>query len=253
MALDAVIVNYKTPELLRACLDSFEQHPATALASLTVVDVQADGNGQTDPRARWISLEDNVGYARACNHGARGGHGDIIALFNADIQLTDNALDACHDALAAHDDWAVLGPRQIDSSGRIRHAGIFGTNTQPAHRGWGQFAAGQYVDVREAITVSGSAYFVKRDVWNQLTNCDRYRDLAPDAEGAFLPTPHYYEETFCSYHARAHGQKVIYYGPVTIIHEWHQSSPIGGWAEQQLAVSKAYFRAACQHHKIACD
>jgi hypothetical protein len=101
--------------------------------------------------------------------------------------------------------------------------------------------------------VSGSAYFIKRKVWDFLTECPTYREVAPKARGAFLPTSHYFEETFCSYHAQAHGWKVMYYGPVVIRHEWHQASPVGGWAERQFPVSQKYFREACGRHGIPCD
>lgn len=257
MSIDLIVVNYHTPDDLAAFFVSLDRFPPTVPATLTVVDVEARGGpatlGWAGGTARRMAIPDNIGYARACNLAAMDGAGDVVALFNADVEVTPNALDLCAAALMARDDWGVVGPCQIDHRNRIRHAGIFGTNSSPVHRGWNEIHRGQYNDVVEAVTVSGSAYFVKRRVWNELTACRLYRDVAPDANGAFLPTSHYYEETFASYHCRSHDYRVMYYGPVTMVHKWHSASPLGGWAEQQMPFSREYFRRACAHHDIVCD
>lgn len=258
MSIDLVVVNYHTPDDLERFLLSLERHPPTVAASLTIVDVETDADEPdtitwTQGVARRIATTTNIGYGRACNLGAHNNDGDVIALFNADVELTEGAVDRCYMALSSAPGWGVLGPRQIDTANRIRHAGIFGTNRAPRHRGWNEIDKGQYADICEAVTVAGSAYFIKRHVWNELTSCNLFRDVAPGEPGAFLPTPHYYEETYCSLHAREHGHSVNYYGPVTIMHKWHRASPVGGWAEQQMPHSRRIFRAACDHHGIAHD
>lgn len=258
MSIDLVVVNYRTPHDLDRFVASLNRFPPSGDVTLTIVDVASTNIEPatvewTRGEARRIAVADNIGYARACNLAAEAATADVIGFFNADIEVTANALDFCEAALIAHDDWGALGPCQIDDHNRVRHAGIFGTPTAPVHRGWNETYRGQYADVTEAVTVSGSAYFIKRTVWDELTACPLYRDIAPEATGAFLPTSHYYEETYCSYHCWEHGHRVIYYGPITIVHKWHRASPVGGWAEQQMPISRELFRKACAHHGIACD
>jgi GT2 family glycosyltransferase len=255
--MDVVVVNYHTPADLERFLLSLASYPPSEPSTLTVIEV--DGSDAEQPLA-WkrgeglqISVPGNIGYGRACNLGAARGHDDIVAFFNADIEITAGSLDRCLDAFRAHGDWGVLGPCQIDRRNRIRHAGIFGAMATPMHRGWNEIYRGQYRDVRDAVSVSGSAYFVKRKVWAELTDCPIYREIFPDAQGAFLPTPHYYEETWASYHAQAHGYRVVYFGPATLIHKWHQASPVGGWADQQMPLSRSIFRRACDAHGIDHD
>lgn len=258
MSLDIVVVNYHTPHDLDAFIASVNRFPPIGPASLTVVDVDA-GEDTTTPfewaggTGQWLTVADNIGYARACNLAAHQGRHAVIGLFNADVEVTEFSLDFCQAALIAENTWGALGPCQVDLRNRIRHAGIFGTNSSPVHRGWSEIHRNQYCDIREAVTVSGSAYFIKREVWSKLTDCELYQEVAPGAVGAFLPTDHYYEETFCSYHCRDHGYNVMYYGPITMIHKWHQASPVGGWAEQQMPASREYFRKSCAHHGIPCD
>lgn len=262
--IDCIVVNYQTPLDLMEFLASFEQFRPEQAHQLHVCNVAPLTADNETLHNAWVSTEyicphsweRNVGYARAVNHAAQchAGPGlqfDIIAIFNADVLVTESALDICADQLR-DSDWGALGPRQVDLRGRITSAGIFGTFEAPAHRGW-QKPDRDFNDVLPAVTVSGSAYFIKRSVWEELTWCPQYRQAAPDAEGAFLPTPHYYEETYCSYHAQAHGYPVMYYGPVRMIHKWHKASTVGGWAERQFPISQDIFRRACDIHGIPHD
>jgi len=264
--LDAVVVNYRTPGDLTAFVDAFLEHAGDLDVDLVVANVapeeadraageEAVARSRPGVAIRHVAFEDNVGYARACNTGVRDGDREVVALFNADTQLTPGALRACHDALLAHPEWGALGPRQVDQHGRFTASGIFGTNDKPKQRAWHHLDEGQCSDVRDdAVTVAGSAYFMRRAVWDELTRCRKYRKVAPSAEGAFLPTRLFYEETYCSYHAAAHGYKNVYYGPVSMIHTWHGSIDTNGAPSGELfEESRQVFRAACDAHGIAHD
>lgn len=266
MAVDVVVINYKTPDLVTDFIDSYFEtswHGCT----LTVVEVQANPTAPmhrgTYPEAKvdlQINLPNNLGYGSACNTGARVGSNDVILLANADTRLTNGRfhpsgdLRRCYEALLSRDDWGVLGPRQINEHGQITAGGIFGHDRAPSQRGWNETDQGQYSDVRDdALTVSGALYFIKRSVWEELTSCELFQQYQSGSVGAFLETPHYFDETFCSYHARAHGHKCVYYGPTQMVHLWHKSSEHGGWADQQFARSQQMHREACALHEITCE
>jgi hypothetical protein len=251
MALDVVVINYKTDELLSDFIYSYAQN-AWEGCTLTAVHVEVN----TLPKMfklivphHSLGFADNVGYARACNEGASHGQNDVILLANADTVLSDG-LRECHDALMAHDDWGVLGPRQTNEQNLITAGGIFGTETSIGQRGWNQPDNGQFNAVEEAMSVSGSLYFIKRKVWDELTQCEYMQAMFPGIQGAFIPSKHYYEETCCSYHARHHGYKCIFYGPVKMTHYWHKSSVVGGHADQQVEPSKQLMRQFLDSHGI---
>lgn len=253
-------MNYRTPIDLAEFIASYEANQPDIEHDVWLVnvspnpdDLELGERAQAKHRGTVHHLvsADNIGYARACNGAARHGDREVVALLNADIVLTPDAMEQCAKELIANDDWGVLGPRQVDERGKFTHAGIFGTLEAPLHRGWHHRDDGQYSDIRDdAVTVAGSAYFIRRTLWQTLTDCPKYRQIAPDAIGAFLPTPHYAEETWCSYHAHAHGWKRVYFGSVAIVHKWHRASPVGGHADQQFARSMNMFRAACDVHDI---
>lgn len=259
-ALDCVVTNYRTPRDLNDFLASFAAHPCFWPGRLTVVNVQPslhdtavyDMWRDKIPGLRHLVADDNIGYARACNWGASAGDGDVIALFNADVVLRPDALTHCYEAIRDNRGWGVLGPRQVDAHDRLVGCGVFGTNECPQQRAWLAPDVGQCSDVRDdALTVSGSAYFVRRHVWDELTECPLYQRAAPGAEGAFLPTPHYYEETYASFHARHHGLAAVFFGPVKITHLWHRASPPGGEADQRMGEAREIYRKACDVHGIA--
>lgn len=264
MTIDILVVNYKTPGDLVHFLRSLEKHPPPFDWHLTIANVEPGPEDELvvahyhDEATRpfsYLSFEENVGYATAVNRAATLGNAETIGIFNADTRFIGNVIEQCCKALIDNPEWAILGPKQVDDRGRITHGGIFGTLAQRNERGFHSRNSDRFSDVRDdATNVAGSAYFVKRKVWEELTSCPFYREAAPNAEGAFLPTPHYYEETFCSYHAITHGHRVVYYGKATMIHSWHKASPVGGAADRQLLpISKQMFRDACEKHGILHD
>lgn len=258
--IELVIVNYRTPGDLNDALDSLACFTPTVEHVVTVVNVApldadlAMAEKWCEGRPGWSHFEmSNFGYAGACNVAGGTSSASVLGFFNADVMFQYGVVDACYEALTSNPGWGVLGPRQIDQDGAITHAGIFGSHERPELRGWKRRTT-DFQDVRDdAISVSGSAYFVQKACWDELTRCSTYRSIAPDAMGAFLPTKHYYEETWCSYHAHAHGWKVVYWGVHTMIHKWHRASPVGGAADRLMPQSQAMFRSACDAHGIAHD
>lgn len=269
------VVNYRTPLDLDVFL-------ASALDQRDVDFVVVTHNEPTDAcmdvTHRWerspagkrlfvIWNSTNRGYAHAANVMANGyvhldSGSDIFALFNADTEFKtqNDVADMVHFML--DNKLAIAGPKQVNRKGQITHAGIFGTNEKPRLRGWKERDKGQYDDQRfDCVSVSGSAYFLSMTMFDALANCPLWREWlsseCPSAmwdHRAFLPTQHYYEETWLSYHAREHGYRIGYNGEVEMIHEWHQASPVGGEADRVwVKESREMFRSACDHHGIEHD
>lgn len=209
------------------------------LAGVTFHSRNVGYNLATNDGVNWLSLVDGI---------------DMYAIFNSDCRIKPGVLESCVELLNSDDSYGICGPRQVDDRGRLTHGGIFGTLEKPQLRGWQSYANQAYQDVRDdAVSVSGSAYFIKRSVWEELASCPIYNGVDPSAHGAFLQCQHYYGETFASYHASAHGYKCVYNGAATMIHGWHKSSPIGGIGEQNLKSDQAFFRKACDAHGIPHD
>lgn len=268
--IDILVVSHNTKPLLKRLLDTLHSDNIGMPAwTLYITD-----NGSTDGSSEFLANDvsahyqvkagwctDNVGYSAACNHMARQSDSEILGFLNADVWLTTQDVRMIDEFFHTHPGAAIVGPKQRDEKGFITHAGIVGTSQSPKMRGWKEYDPNDtmYKDELECVTISGAAYFIRRSVWDELTGCDTYEKFLhdelkmPAVPGAFLPTFHYYEETWCSYHARAHGYKVYYDGDVSIGHTWHASSSVGSEVDQQFKNSRRLFRRACAAHGIACD
>ena len=250
----SIVINYKTDELLRQFVDSYTQFVHNENRELVIGDVAATLESTPPAGYSYYGWEGNIGYARAVNRfvSIYGYRFENIAIFNADTRFLDsNCVDSCINLLESDEKIAVVGPLQTNSSGQITHAGIFGTNTSPSHRAWKSSNLADVRDVRDAITVSGSAYFIKRSVWEELANDPLYKEIDPESVGAFINTDLYYEETWCSYFARHKGYRVMYNGEAHMIHE-HDSSP-NSELSNSMKESREIFRKACDHLGIARD
>jgi len=257
LKVEIVVINYKTYDLLQAFIDSYETFKPKTDSHLTIIDVESseDFDQLKIPKDAWSVRTDwNLGYALACNYAGFNSDADVLAFFNADTRfVNDTCVDYCVEYLNSNENVGIVGPLQYDSDLRATHGGIFGTLSKPQHNGWRSPRLDDLRFNQKAVTVSGSAFFIRRDLWSELTNCSIYASMFPDTIGAFLPTQHYYEETGCAYHAQAHGKEVWYLGNAEMIHEWHKSSPVGGTVDMEMAKAKAIFVDFCEAHGIDHD
>jgi N-acetylglucosaminyl-diphospho-decaprenol L-rhamnosyltransferase len=120
----AVIVSYKTGAALSACLGALAR--AQGLDEIILVD---NGNPPAETQtldafaasyahARVVRGQGNVGFATACNLGARAGRGDVLAFINPDVVLAADAIPRLTDALKSAQAPAIIGGDLRDASGR---------------------------------------------------------------------------------------------------------------------------------------
>lgn len=256
--IDLVVVNYKTYNLIDNFISSYRKFkPKKHDSRLILIDNESDpvelDHLDKDGLDEVVSLVSNIGYSGACNYGASLGDSDYVAFLNSDTEFVDDkCVDYCVDFMESHLDVAVVGPLQYSSDGVITAGGIFGTHDAPFQRGWKSKNLKQCRDTKEAVTVSGSAFFLRRSVWDEMQECEIYRSCFPLASGGLPPFPHFYEETLYCYHVFAHGYKCFYLGEGEMIHQWHQSSPVGSQNEN-FEVGRKGFREFCDKHGISRD
>ena len=261
-ALNLIAINFKTYDLIDRFLDSLRRFPPRCETTLTIIDNATD-------RAKLAALDvsglpvevhkipvaANLGYARACNLGALLGEGRYVALLNSDTRFTNpDCLDRMVEFMDAKPECAVAGPLQVDDAGMVTHAGIFGSHAAPQMRAFHHPMRPEYRLDSRCITVSGSAYFVRRTVWDEMTACPIFMACSPYAMGAFLHTEHYFEESWLSWHVHGHGYEVWYVGSAEMEHLWHKSSPEDDPRDVGLFQrSRETFRFACTKHDLLHD
>ena len=123
MKLSVVIVNYNSGDQIGRCLAALEGASSREPEAVVVVDNHStDGSDRLGggSRARLISQEENIGFARAANVGIAATEGELILLLNPDVILQGGALEGMVEAMRADRTIGVLGPRIREGGGR-RH------------------------------------------------------------------------------------------------------------------------------------
>lgn len=242
MTVDLLVVNYNTKDKLKRLLDTLHED---YLSSNIEWKLYVADNGSEDGSYQWLKenrdnynietvfKNPNVGYSAAVNAMANVSESDILAAVNADTWFSSVHVEAANRSFKDHPNQAIMGPKQLDEKGIIRHGGIFWNGDKsedPVHRGWNQadFNDVAFHKREQCWTVSGSLYYVRRSVWDEMTNHPVYRELHPRALGAALETFMYFEETFTSVFAQHLGYEVWYDGTIpTAGHSWHASNNPG--------------------------
>jgi hypothetical protein len=248
--IDLCITHHRTETLLEKLL--VELHKNKELLK-NVCKIYLYDSGSGPEFRKWIRrninyfkiermfLKENDGYARACNYMASKGSSDIIGFVHADTRFGPNELEKIQKVFDENPGIHILGPKILTTEDKIYHAGITGDNFNANFIGVGELDKNDklYKERKLVINVSGAAYFIRRNVWNVLTNHPKYKRLYPSAIGAFLETPHFFEEVWCSYFARHLGYNVLYDGSITFKHTVRASTFVS--PEDETSVEKQFY------------
>lgn len=239
MQVDLLICNYNTKDKLIRLLDNLQEDYEPGAWKLYISD-----NDSSDGSYEWLKANrdnypietvfknPNVGYSEAINNMSVIADSEILCALNSDTWFNTAHVKAAAKTFVDHPNQGIMGPKQMDEQYRVRHGGIFwdGGPSDPVHRGWGFIDAydEEFKDRLRCWTVSGSIYYVRRSVWDEMTFEPRYRELFPRATGAMLGTFMYFEETWTSVFADFLGHEVWYDGTIpTAGHSWHASNKPG--------------------------
>jgi N-acetylglucosaminyl-diphospho-decaprenol L-rhamnosyltransferase len=123
--LSVSVVSYRTPGLLRACLESLAQERATLDMEVTVVD-NASNDGSAElvatqfPWVRLVRNDRNVGFAAAHNQALRVARGRYWLVLNSDTAVRPGALRTLAHFLDSRDDVGLVGPKLRYPDGTVQ-------------------------------------------------------------------------------------------------------------------------------------
>jgi hypothetical protein len=139
-SLSIVIPAWNGWRLTECCLRSLAEHtPGDGFQVVLADNGSTDGTAEAAPALgrslfgdRFVHhrLEQNLGFAKACNAGARVSSADLLLFLNNDTTVTENWLPPLLDALKSDPRMAGVGPlllfpddRSVRSD-RVQHLGI---------------------------------------------------------------------------------------------------------------------------------
>jgi GT2 family glycosyltransferase len=122
-----IIVNWRTPRLLAACLDSLLLDPRHNQFEFIVVDNYSnDGSvemlAQQYPFVHVIANSENLGFSKACNQAIPQAQGQYVLLLNPDTVVAQAAVSALADFMEADSACGAAGPKVLNPDGTLQLA-----------------------------------------------------------------------------------------------------------------------------------
>jgi N-acetylglucosaminyl-diphospho-decaprenol L-rhamnosyltransferase len=192
--VSVVIVSYNTRDLLEGCIRSVQRNtsPGIDYEIIVVDNASSDHSAQMIeamfPDITLIALDENVGFGRGCNIGARAANGRYICLVNPDAELVGDTLHALVLFARENPSAGLYGGRSVHNDGSLDPKSCwklpslwslfcFGTGLSAAFRDSAIFdpeAMGRWQrdSVREVDAITGYLLMVHSAAWKRLDGFD---------------------------------------------------------------------------------
>jgi len=136
-----VIPTFNNLELTRRCLETIRQTAGAINYEIIVVDnASTDATPdylrqeQTAGRLQTILNEENLGFGKACNQGARVATGKYLVFLNNDTVPQPNWLEEMVTLAESDENIGIVGSKLLFPDGTIQHAGVvISANKLPYH------------------------------------------------------------------------------------------------------------------------
>lgn len=120
---------FNQARLTQACLASLQRFTAPESYELVLVDNASSDNTaalleQWRQSAVVLRNPENVGFAKACNQGARAAHGEYLLFLNNDTEVTDGWLEPLQAVMRQDAAVAAVGSKLLYPDNSIQHAGV---------------------------------------------------------------------------------------------------------------------------------
>lgn len=192
---------------------------------------------ETDyPKVRLIRTGCNLGVAGGNNVGLRAAKGEILALINADVEVSPDWLEHLVRAMLADPTIGIAGAKLLYPDGTLQFAGgrIEGPRGYTSHVGWHEPDRGQWDVAGDVDFITGATLAISRKALERIG----YEDEK------FYPID--YEDPDMCYRAREDGWRVVLVPQAVAIHR--ESSTSGATTlHRLLGLDAGRLRFVCKH------
>ncbi len=169
--LTVAVLSYDGRHLLEVILPSLARQHFGDFEVVVVDNGSRDDTlawlGEHWPQVEVVSLPENVGVTAALNVCARAGRGELVGLFNNDLELEPDCLGELVRALHEHPQtgWVAAKLRDFQQRELLDGAGdVFTWAATGGRRGHGELDRGQYDTPQEIFGACGGAAVYRRSV-----------------------------------------------------------------------------------------
>ena len=211
-AVSIVIPVFNNFRFTHHCLAALHRHAAAASFEVIVVD-DCSTDGTTERLAayenvRLLANEENLGFVRSCNRGARAARGDLLVFLNNDTQVQPGWLDALVETFQLRPDAGLVGSRLVYPDGLQQEAGgiVWADGSASLYGHLDDPGKPEYSYLRAVDYCSGASLAIRRSLFASLGGFDE------------LYAPAYYEDTDLAFRVRQRGLQVYYQPLSTVVH-----------------------------------
>lgn len=239
--LSIILINYKTPSLLKQCIKSIQKNSPKLDYEIIVVDNNSnDGTVEMIEESFMYNYKNekinnielilnnqNLGFPKAVNQAVKKSRGRYILLLNPDITILENSLEQMIDYMEKNTQIAVIGPKLINPNGTIQESCFSRFTTLQIvlyRRTWlGKSKRGQ--KTLSNFTMKSWDHSCSREVAWILGSCMLVRKAAIENVGIMDERFFMYLEDvdWCRRFWKA-GYKVLYYPDVKMVHYYARAS-----------------------------
>lgn len=225
MKVSVIIPVYNNAKLTKQCLESIFAVGARVDFEVIVVD-----NGSSDETAKILTAlsgkiltiqnERNLGFAKACNQGAKQARGKFVVFLNNDTIVTDGWLDQLVATMESGTEIGAVGAKLIYPNQTIQHAGVvFAANSLSYNIYKGEKKDSPLVNKnKEYQAVTGACLLTAKAFFQEVDGFDEnYQNGLEDID-------------FC-FKLRASGKKIIYCADSVVLHYESMTEGRGGFLE----------------------
>ena len=237
MKIDVVIVNWNSGLGLEKCLRSLVAHGRDVVNQIIVVDNASKDNSEiiceTISSVTLLRAGQNLGFAKACNWGAKQTYGDWILFLNPDTELFSETLPVLASrVLATKDHVGIFGAQLLDENGTVARtcaykpsARSFLSHTLGVDRFFPKLGypmlAWDHLQTANVDHVIGAFYLVRSQVFKALNGFDEHYFV-------------YLEDLDFSIRAKQLGWNSLYLSEVKLFHE-------GGGSSKQILATRLFY------------
>ncbi len=217
-----VIPVHNRLEYTMRCLAALAANTPYELYEVVIVDnASTDGTGEflrtLEGDVRVIANPANLGFAKACNQGAREAAGEYLLFLNNDTAPRAGWLEALLAAADGDPRTGVVGARLLFPDDTIQHAGVAILEDSPYPLSPVHLHHGAPTDTppatleREVDAVTGACLLIRRDVFREIGGFD---------EGYLNG----YEDVDLCLRVREGGRRILY-APASVVYHDESATP----------------------------